>query len=196
MSNEARPLWTSSKIQLEDRNSKANAPHVTIKVDQVYKRNNFITFVWTLLEKVCLKTGMPRRAIHEDGTDVHEPKSKHYLNKCLEEVRAKINARKVEEIVQDGEPGVEHLFNLESWIEYQQINKKKFKPKARNLNKEELNSIHSYMSHAVRNSSRKLYEPQWIKYQKFCSVQKLAVSSSESISLFMISYVPGTRLCT
>ena len=70
---------------------------------------------------------------------------------------------------------------------------KKFKPKARNLNKEELNSIYSYMSHAVRNSSRKLYEPQWIKYQKFCSVRKLAVSSSESISLFMISLAESSN---
>ena len=70
---------------------------------------------------------------------------------------------------------------------------KNFKPKARKLNKEELNSIHSYMSHAVRNSSRKLYEPQWIKYKKFCSDRKLAVSSSESISLFMISLAESSN---
>ena len=70
---------------------------------------------------------------------------------------------------------------------------KKVKVMPRKLNKEELNSIQSYMSHAVRNSSRKLYEPHWIKYQKFCSERNLTVSSSESISLFMISLAESSN---
>ena len=60
---------------------------------------------------------------------------------------------------------------------------KKVKHKPKKLNMEELNSIQCYMSYAVRNSSQKLYEPHWIKIQKFCSESNLTVSSSESISL-------------
>ena len=70
---------------------------------------------------------------------------------------------------------------------------KKVKVKPRKLNKEELNSIRSYMSQAVRNSSQKLYEPHWTKYQKFCSERNLTVSSSESISLFMISLAESSN---
>ena len=70
---------------------------------------------------------------------------------------------------------------------------KKTKPNSRKVNEGDLSKIHSYLNQAVRDSSRKNYKSYWTKFKAFCSDKNLAVSSAESISLFLIELAESSN---
>ena len=129
-----RDLWTKSNIDMEDVRNKKMGSKMTIRINQKFEEEDFIVIVWNLLKKVCFRTGMTIVAVYgkdEGETECRQNKEKHYLVKCLEEVRKKIAERNIEEQAGNLHKNPVYSFNLEEWILTQVKEKKKINPMMR-----------------------------------------------------------------